>query len=100
MPGFDAFSLARPPHQLPLMPRRLSPAQIASDLRYHQRVMLFCLASGDDWEHAGVKHSTTHYLIVRGLIERTSTPARYELTPLGRQVVALLFKSPIDEQGA
>ena len=80
------------------MPRRLSPAQIASDLRYHQRVMLFCLASGGDWKRAGVTQATAHHLLVRGLIDPASTPASFELTPLGRRVAAVLFELPDDEQ--
>jgi hypothetical protein len=80
------------------MSRQLSPAQIASDLRYQQRVMLFCLASGDDWQRAGVTHATAQHLLERGLIHRASTLARFELTPLGRRVAAVLFELPDDEQ--
>jgi hypothetical protein len=36
--------------------------------------MLFCLASGDDWERAGVTHGTAQYLLRRGLNARASTP--------------------------
>jgi hypothetical protein len=80
------------------MPRRPLPPQIASDLRYHQRVMLFCLASGDDWMRAGVTHTTAQHLLTRGLIARASTPAQFKLTTLGRNVLALLCKTPVNEQ--
>jgi hypothetical protein len=60
--------------------------------------MLFCLASGDDWKRAGVTHATAHHLLVHGLIDRASTPASFELTPLGRRVAAVLFELPDDEQ--
>src|SRR5437660_9017666 len=34
-----------------------------------QRITLFCLASGTDWERAGVTHATAQQLLVRGLID-------------------------------
>jgi hypothetical protein len=80
------------------MPVRPSPAKIASDLRVPERMMLFCLASGTDWERAGVTHATPQHLLVRGLLNRASTPARFKLTPLGRDVLAALLKPPVDEQ--
>ena len=60
--------------------------------------MLFCLASGTDWERAYVTHATPQHLLVRGLIDRTSTRARFKLTPLGRDVLDALIKPPVDEQ--
>jgi hypothetical protein len=80
------------------MARRPLPAEIASDLRYHQRVMLFCLASGNDWRRAGVTEATAQHLLTSGLIVRARTPARFQLTTLGHNVLALLFKPPVDEQ--
>jgi hypothetical protein len=80
------------------MPPRPSPAKISSDLRVPERMMLFCLASGTDWERAGVTHATAQQLLVRGLIDRAATSARFKLTPLGRDVLAALLKPPVDEQ--
>ena len=60
--------------------------------------MLFCLASGNDWQRAGVTDATAQHLLVRGLIADASTPARFKLTPLGRDVLAALLKPPVDEQ--
>jgi hypothetical protein len=80
------------------MAARPTPRTIASDLRVPERMMLFCLASGTDWERAGVTHATPQHLFVRGLIDRASTPARFKLTPLGRDVLAALLKPPVDEQ--
>jgi hypothetical protein len=77
---------------------RLKPETIASDLRPPERMMLFCLASGTDWEHAGVLHATPQHLLLRGLIDRAPTPARVKLTPLGRAVFDALIKQPVDEQ--
>jgi hypothetical protein len=61
---------------------------IASDLRVPERIVLFCLASGTDWERAYVTHATAQHLLVRGLIDRDPGPARFKLTPLGRDVLA------------
>jgi hypothetical protein len=37
-------------------------------------------------------------LLLRGLIDRASTSARFKLTPLGRDVFAALIKPPANEQ--
>jgi hypothetical protein len=80
------------------MPARPSPAKIASDLRVPERMMLFCLASGTDWERAGVTHATAQQLLVRGLIDRHQSAGRFKLLPLGRDVLAALLKWPGDKQ--
>ena len=63
-----------------------------------ERMLLFCLASGTDWERAGVTHATAQHVLVRGLIDRTSTRARFKLTSLGRDVLTALIKLPSNEQ--
>ena len=60
--------------------------------------MLFCLASGTDWERAGVRHATAQQLLVRGLVDRDQSAGRFKLTTLGRDVLAALLRPPIDEQ--
>ena len=80
------------------MPRPPSPAKIASDLRVPERIMLLCLASGTDWERAGVRHATAQQLLVRGLVDRDQSAGRFKLTTLGRDVLAALLRPPIDEQ--
>jgi hypothetical protein len=37
-------------------------------------------------------------MLVRGLIDRASTSARFKLTALGRTVFDALIKPPVDEQ--
>ena len=74
----------------------LTPQAFAS-LSVQERVLLFCLASGTDWERAGVTHATAQQVLVRGLIDRASTPARFKLTPLGRAVLAALLRLPVDQ---
>ena len=51
-----------------MIAERLKPETTASDVRVPERVMLFCLASGTDWERAGVTHATPEHLLLRGLI--------------------------------
>jgi hypothetical protein len=80
------------------MPARPTPATIASDLRVQERVMLFCLASGTDWERAGVTHATAQHLLVKNLVDRDQVATRFKLTSLGRQVLTALIKPPADEQ--
>jgi hypothetical protein len=63
-----------------------------------ERMMLFCLASGTDWERAGVTHATAQQLLVRGLIDRDQTARHFKLTPLGRDVLAALVNPPVNEQ--
>jgi hypothetical protein len=38
--------------------------------------MLFCLASGADWERGGVTYATAQQLLVRGLIEAYAAGSR------------------------
>jgi len=76
----------------------LTPQALAS-LDVQERVLLFCLASGTDWERAGVTHATAQQVLVRGLIDRASTQARFRLTPLGRDVFAALIKPLIGKPG-
>jgi hypothetical protein len=45
-----------------------------------------------------VTHATAQHLLLRGLIDRATTPARFKLTPLGREALAALVKPPVDEQ--
>jgi len=44
-------------------------------------VLLFCAASGTDWEHAGITGATVTAMIVKSLIERD---AGGQITPTGR----------------
>jgi hypothetical protein len=70
----------------------------ANDLRIPERLMLFCLSSGTDWERAGITHATAQQMLVRGLIDREGAAGRFRLTPLGRSVFTVLLKPAVDEQ--
>jgi len=51
--------------------------------------MLFCLASGTDWERGGVTHATAQ------AVGRAQSATRFKLTPLGRDVLAALLRPPV-----
>jgi hypothetical protein len=75
------------------MPARVSFESIAAGLTVPERVLLFCLASGTDWQKASVTHATAQHLMIRGLIEREGAAAAFVLTDHGRAVLeALLAK--------
>jgi len=46
-----------------------------------------------------VTHATAQQLLVGGRADRDPGPARFKLTPLGRDVLAALLKPPVNEQG-
>ena len=50
------------------------PAKLTADaarrLIVPERVLLFCVSSDTDWEHAGITGTTVTAMIVRGLIQR------------------------------
>jgi hypothetical protein len=63
----------------------------AAALTVPERLLLFCLASGTDWQAAGIAHATAQHMMVRGLIERQAT-TRYVLTEQGRAVLATFLE--------
>jgi hypothetical protein len=62
-------------------------ADAAPALSIPERILLFCVASGTDWEHAGITGTTVTAMIVRGLIQRDPA-GRPWLTKEGRAVLA------------
>jgi hypothetical protein len=61
-----------------------------ADLSVPERVLLFCVASGTEWERAGVTGATVTAMIVRGLVER-DTGNRLTLTEQGRATLMALI---------
>jgi len=62
-------------------------ADAAPPLSIPERVLLFCVSSDTDWEHAGITGITgMTAMIVRGLIQRDA--GRLRLTTEGRAVLA------------
>jgi hypothetical protein len=59
---------------------------VHSELSTPERILLFCVASGTEWEWAGVTGATVTVLVVRGLIERDASGVPV-LTRQGRAVL-------------
>jgi len=55
-----------------------------------ERMLLFCVASGTDWQRAGITGETVTALVVKGLIERNSG-GRLSLTEGGRETLRTLL---------
>jgi hypothetical protein len=64
---------------------------IAASLTVQERLLLFCLASGTDWQKASITPSAARHLMVRGLIERQAATG-YVLTEQGRAVLAAVLE--------
>ena len=75
------------------MPNLPPPEMIAAELTVPERLLLFCLASGTDWQKAGITRETAQHMMVRGLIERDHTATRFMLTYEGRVVLAALLSN-------
>jgi hypothetical protein len=71
---------------------------MASRLSVQERILLFCLASGTNWQRAGVNVGAATQLVVRNLVERDPSPARFRLTLLGRKVFAALVRLPLTDR--
>jgi hypothetical protein len=69
-------------------------SNIAADLSVPERVLLFCIASGTEWERAGITGAVVTFMIVRGLVQRDPV-GRLSLTKEGRAVFqALIGRRP------
>jgi hypothetical protein len=55
-------------------------------------VLLFCIASGTDWQKASITGATVTAMAVNGLVERDPA-ARLTLTQQGRVALAALLKN-------
>jgi hypothetical protein len=79
-----------------VMSKRPAKAQAKTDaapaLTIPERILLFCVASDTDWEHAGITGATVTTMVIRGLIGRDAGN-RLALTDQGRAALdALLAK--------
>jgi hypothetical protein len=73
------------------MPARMSIESIAGGLTVPERLILFCLASGTDWQKAGITYTTAQHMMIRGLIDREGAAATFVLTDEGRAVLTSLL---------
>jgi hypothetical protein len=62
----------------------------AAALIVPERVLLFCVASGTDWERAGIASTMVTATVIKGLIAREPTGGLY-LTKDGRAAVRTLM---------
>jgi hypothetical protein len=60
---------------------------VHSELSTPERILLFCVASGTEWERAGVTRATVTMLVLRSLIERDAG---------GRLVMTKKGRAPLD----
>jgi hypothetical protein len=74
-----------------LMPPRMSIESIADGLNVPERLLLFWLASGTDWQKGGITHATAQHVMIRGLIDRDGAAASFVLTDEGRAVLSSLL---------
>jgi hypothetical protein len=73
------------------MRAKQTPDAIAAELDAPERILRFCIASGTSLaKAAGNTASVRSRLIVRGLIERASSP--FAITDLGRAVLTALVE--------
>jgi len=73
------------------MPARASFETVATRLTVPERVLLFRLASGTDWQRAGIAALAAQQMMIRGLVEREGGAGAYVLTDEGRAVFAALI---------
>jgi hypothetical protein len=70
-----------------------NPENIAEGLTVPERTLLFCIASGTDWQQAaGVTDATVTAMLVKELVERDAV-GWLTLTEDGRAVLAALWKA-------
>jgi hypothetical protein len=61
-------------------------------LTVQERVLLFCVGSGTDWQRAGVPEEIVTRMTVRGLVSRDALGS-LELTDSGRAALGALLPS-------
>jgi hypothetical protein len=70
-----------------------SPGDVAEDLSVPERILLFCLASGVDWQkNADVTSATVAATALKGLVERDAG-GQLTLSGEGRATVEVLLKA-------
>jgi hypothetical protein len=73
-----------------VMAKAAKPDPALTGLTFRERVLLFCAASGTDWQHAGVTGETVTAMVVKGLIERDAV-GHLALTDRGPTVLRALL---------
>jgi hypothetical protein len=68
-----------------------TPEEIATQLTPQQRVFLFCVASGTEWQRFDIQSPTVQLTIIKNLIERLHYRPYFVVTELGRAVLSALL---------
>ena len=68
------------------------PEGVAPNLTVAERVLLFRIPSGTDWQKASVSGATVTAVVAKGLVERVRA-ALLTLTDRGRAALAALLKN-------
>jgi len=68
-----------------------TPEAVAKRLLVRERILLFCVISGTDWQRAGIAAETVTALLVKGLIVRDAL-GRLTLTDRGRAALRALLQ--------
>jgi hypothetical protein len=70
-----------------------NPENLAEGLSVPERILLFCIATGTNWEtYAEVTRATVAATLLKGLVERDGV-GRLTLSGEGRAVAGVLFKN-------
>jgi len=77
------------------MSKRPAKADAPPALNIPERLLLFCVASGTDWEHSGITGAHVTSIVVKGLIAREPTGGLY-LTKEGRLRFGRWWESTCD----
>jgi hypothetical protein len=62
----------------------------AAKLTVRERLLLFCVASGTDWQRAGILGEVVTNMVVQGFVARDAL-GRLSLTPRGRGALRSLL---------
>ena len=62
----------------------------ADALTVPERVLLFCVGSGTDWQKAGITSTTLTAMVVKGLVDRDAV-GKITLTEQGRAALGALL---------
>jgi hypothetical protein len=54
------------------------PDPASTGLTVRERVLLFCAASGTEWQHGGVKGEAVTAIVVKGLVGHVGSPNRFQ----------------------
>jgi hypothetical protein len=76
------------------MAKRVTPSAVALDLTVRERILLFCAASGTDWEHAGMTGEIVTAMVVKGQVVRDAG-GHLALTERGRAALRALLRDDL-----